>query len=189
MIYRWKRKGRRGGQCYLKAIVPSSATLRASGKSYQAKGDFREIEVWNVTALVHKPTSLSWNTRPIRQNLLGTVNFTNQPALIGRETEKGYDGKELRTPTPRIPCAGVTTITLEISCKSCRLEFDQIATDPALGPFINPSLIYTVLIAVVWQLLILWSFFRGALYITSRSDVTATYKLLDIGRKNEFKFA
>lgn len=185
MIYRWKRKGHRHGQCYLKAIVPNPATLRASGKSYQAEGDFREIEVWNVSALVHKPTSLSWNTRPIRQNLLGTVNFTNQPALIGQATEKGYDGKELRAPTPRIPCAGVTTITLEISCKSCRLEFDQIATDPALGPFTNSPLIYMALIVVIWQLLILWSSIRGAFCITSRSDVTAACKSLDVGGKDE----
>ncbi|KAF7974626.1 hypothetical protein HWV62_11608 [Athelia sp. TMB] len=131
MFYRWKLKGRDSGKCYIWAVVPERSTLAKGGKSYYSEGDVTEIEIWNVTPSIHKPTSFSWNTRPLRQNLLGTVNFTTQP--IPHTGMDGYDGKELKPPTPRLPCAGETTITLEIACKSCKLEFDQVFSDPALG--------------------------------------------------------
>ena len=135
MFYRWKLNGRDLGKCYIWAVVPERSTLEKGGKSYYSEGDVTEIEIWNVTTSVHKPTSFSWNTRPLRQNLLGTVNFTTQP--IPNIRTDGYDGKELKAPTPRLPCAGETTIMLEIACKSCKLEFDQVFSDPALGAFIN----------------------------------------------------
>jgi len=131
MFYRWKLNGRASGKCYIWAVVPKRSTLEKGGKSYYSEGDLTEIEIWNVTTPVHKPKSLSWNTRPLRQNLLGTVNFTSQPTPTPRLAD--YDGKELRAPTPRLPCDGETTIMLEIACKSCKLVYDQVFSDPALG--------------------------------------------------------
>ncbi|KAJ7625239.1 hypothetical protein DFH06DRAFT_1481296 [Mycena polygramma] len=69
---------------------------------------------------------MSWK----RLSLLGTVNFTT------RETQNwlGYlDGQEIKEPTPRFDCLGDTEITVELVCRSCRLEFDQVFSMPPLA--------------------------------------------------------
>lgn len=61
---------------------------------------------------------------------MGTVNFTS------REIQSRINhlaGQELKLPTPLFDCSGEVYLTVEIACKSCRLQFDQIYTDPPLG--------------------------------------------------------
>lgn len=133
MFYSWSIKNEKKDRCYIWAVVPGQETLEAGGKGFKFTGDVTEIEVWNVTTTPGALEPLSWNTRPERQNLLGTVNFTSQADPKAGEDNLGWDGAELRWPTPRFPCHGKTKITLEIACKNCTLEFDQIFSDPALG--------------------------------------------------------
>jgi len=132
MFYHWALTGNKSS-CYIWAVVPSRKTLADGGKGYTVEGDVTEIEVWNVTVTPGRLTPLSWNTRPERLNLLGTVNFTHAANPSATGDHEGWDAKELKPPTPRLPCFGETRITLEIACKSCKLEFDQIFSDPALG--------------------------------------------------------
>lgn len=138
MFYHWAMTGKKS-HCYIWAVVPSQKTLEEGGKGYTAEGDVTAIEVWNVTTTHGKLTPLSWNTRPERLNLLGSANFTHRANPSATGDHEGWDAKELLPPTPRLPCFGETRITLEIACKSCKLEFDQIFSDPALGAFFaNP---------------------------------------------------
>jgi hypothetical protein len=127
MIYYWKIKGTRL-KCYISAWVSLSDKLIAANKSYIAEGDVTAIEIWKVSTPTD-PNSLktmSWNTRPERLSLMGTVNFTSQV---------GDDGQELKWPTPLFDCSGTVNLTIEIVCMSCSLQFDQIFSSPALGPY------------------------------------------------------
>jgi len=113
--------------CYISAFVPSPPELAASTKSFVATGDISAIEVWNITG--PPDHSLSWNTRPHRVFLLGTVNFTApEPGPW-----EGRDGKEIRPPTPLFDCSGRTSVNVEVSCTSCTLQFEQLFSDPPLA--------------------------------------------------------
>ncbi|GBE82096.1 hypothetical protein SCP_0404750 [Sparassis crispa] len=127
MFYHWRVKGS-WPTCYISGWVSPADKLGKAGKSYRVDGDVTAIEIWNVSSPVTK--SLSWNTRPQRLSLMGTVNFT------ARDVQNRYrflDGQELRDPTPRFDCSDETDVNIEISCASCRLEFEQIFSSPALG--------------------------------------------------------
>ncbi|KAJ7084135.1 hypothetical protein C8R44DRAFT_651625, partial [Mycena epipterygia] len=131
MIYHWRLRST-WPMCYLTGRVSAAEDLIAGHKSYSSEGNVAAIEIWNLTSPKDSKTlkSISWNTRPARVSLLGTVNFTSV------ETQRGVedlDGQELRAPTPRFGCLGDTEITVEVACTACRLEFDQIFSDPPLG--------------------------------------------------------
>ncbi|KAJ7022734.1 hypothetical protein C8F04DRAFT_1310231, partial [Mycena alexandri] len=126
MIYHW-RTNSSWPKCYLAGWVSASKDLIAGHKSYTSEGDITAIEMWNFLSALH-PTQ-SWNTRPERLSLLGTVNF------ISRETQArlGYlDAQEIKAPTPRFNCLGDTEITVEVVCKGCRLQFNQMFSMPPL---------------------------------------------------------
>ncbi|KAF8214934.1 hypothetical protein K438DRAFT_1954939 [Mycena galopus ATCC 62051] len=131
MIYHW-RANSSWPKCYLTAWVSSSEELIAGHKSYTSDGDVTALEIWNLSTPANRNSleTMSWNMRPVRLSLLGSVNFTS------RETQNqlGHlDGQEIRAPTPRFDCLGVTEITVEVVCKTCRLEFDQVFSMPPLG--------------------------------------------------------
>jgi hypothetical protein len=128
MFYHWKTNTS-WPRCYISSWVSASKQLVAGNKSYIAEGDVTAIEIWNITPPTD-PTMMSWNTRPKRLSLMGTVNFTSRE--IQNQTPD-LDGQELRSPTPLLNCRDEVDLTVEIACKSCRLQFDQIYTDPPLG--------------------------------------------------------
>ncbi|KAJ7741291.1 hypothetical protein B0H16DRAFT_1565250 [Mycena metata] len=131
MIYHW-RTNSSWPKCYLAGWVSASKDLIAGHKSYTSEGDMTAIEMWNLSTPANPQVlkTMSWNTRPQRLSLLGTVNFTS------RETQArlGYlDAQEIKAPTPRVDCLGDTEITVEVVCKGCRLEFEQVFSMPPLG--------------------------------------------------------
>ncbi|KIM73564.1 hypothetical protein PILCRDRAFT_15143 [Piloderma croceum F 1598] len=116
MIYHW-RIGRSWPRCYINPWVPSPDELVQGSKSYAAEGDVTAIEIWKLSN--PDPESLrmmSWNTRPERISLMGTVNFTSR--YIQNKVHE-LDGQQLRWPTPLFSCSGRPNITIEIVCTSC----------------------------------------------------------------------
>lgn len=128
MFYRWRVHHAPETRCYIIAMVPEPTPLAASTKPYVAEGNVSAIEIWNVThpGPLH---SLSWNTRPQRVSLLGTVEFAPPPVYDGHT----QDAKELWTPTPMFDCSDDLVLTIEIACQDCRIEFEQTFDPPALG--------------------------------------------------------
>jgi hypothetical protein len=129
MFYNWKVKSA-WSKCYITAWVSSPEQLIASGKHYTVEGDVTAIEVWNVSSR-NSLEEMTWNTRPRRLSLMGTVNFTTHDV---QNQDSSLDGQELKQPTPIFNCSGMVGLTVEIACTSCRLQFDQIFSDPPLGP-------------------------------------------------------
>ncbi|KAJ6474135.1 hypothetical protein C8R45DRAFT_834891, partial [Mycena sanguinolenta] len=131
MIYHWRIRSE-WPICYIAGWVSPSKDLVAGHKSYISEGDVTSIQIWNVFAPEDRTAlkSLSWNARPVREYLLGTVNFTSI------DTQGRLEGQQLRAPTPRFNCFGDTEITVEVVCTACRLKFNQVSSDPALGQFI-----------------------------------------------------
>lgn len=127
MFYQWKGRDSDLNLCYIEAVVPPIPDMLAVNKSYTSSGDLSAIEIWNVTTPAERLTSLSWNTRPTRIALMGTVNFS---PLADQGLE---DGWQLREPTPKFWCGGGAYYTIEVACTSCRLEFLQIFSSPPLG--------------------------------------------------------
>ncbi|KAF9063739.1 hypothetical protein BDP27DRAFT_1426558 [Rhodocollybia butyracea] len=119
--------------CYIEAVVSNASALAAGGKtSYVSTGNISALEVWNVTAL--PKSGITWDTRPQRLNLLGTLNFTE-------DYLRSYDtGWQLRDPTPRFGCGGKKETNVEIACSAdavedsgCWLEFETVFSDPPLS--------------------------------------------------------
>lgn len=138
MIYHW-RTNSSWPKCYLTGWVSSSEELLAGHKSYTADGDVKAIQIWNLSVPADRNglRTMSWNTRPARVSLLGTVNFTSRAA----QSRLGYlDAQEIKAPTPRFDCLGDTEITVEVACTACRLEFDQVFSMPPLGSFVLISI-------------------------------------------------
>lgn len=131
MFYRWSADHPPKTMCYILAAVPSASDLKDGNKSYLAEGDVGAIEIWNVTRHPSSFHSINWNTRPERVALLGTVNFTETVDTLDSAVET--DGKELRAPTPRFDCSGEFDLAVEIACKDCLLEFEQVFSSPPLG--------------------------------------------------------
>ncbi|KIM74746.1 hypothetical protein PILCRDRAFT_92452 [Piloderma croceum F 1598] len=131
MIYHWRIGHRSWPKCYINAWVPSPDELVQGNKSYAAEGDVTAIEIWKLSN--PDPESLrmmSWNIRPERLSLMGTVNFTSRYV---QNSVHELDGQQLKWPTPLFSCSGMLNITIEIVCTSCRLQFEQIFSFPALG--------------------------------------------------------
>ncbi|KAH7915144.1 hypothetical protein BJ138DRAFT_1142429 [Hygrophoropsis aurantiaca] len=128
MFFRWHTTNPENSRCYVTAAVPSPEHLLNSTKSYVAEGDVSAIEIWNVSYSAI-PTEMSWNTRPPRQALLGTVNFTAPIDYY----DPDRDGIELRPPTPLFECGGEQRMAIEVACSDCKLNFEQIFSMPALA--------------------------------------------------------
>ncbi|KAJ7137852.1 hypothetical protein C8R44DRAFT_728052 [Mycena epipterygia] len=133
MIYHW-RSNSTWPKCYLSGWVSPVEQLIEGHKSYTAEGDVTAIEIWNVSTPPDRDAlkTMSWNTRPARVSLLGTVNFTSRAT----QSRLGYlDALEIKAPTPRFGCLGDTELTVEVVCTACRLEFEQVFSMPPLGCF------------------------------------------------------
>lgn len=132
MIFQFRTSDPKFTSCYIDAFVPPPEEGLAANKTYTSSGSLTSIQVWNVTT--PNPSrgikSLSWNTRPKRIGLMGTVAFLPEKEKI--EKFELEDGWELGAPT-RFPCTNGTIYTIEVACKGCTLEFDQIFSDPPLG--------------------------------------------------------
>lgn len=160
MFYRWRGRPVNGSTCYIFAAVPPPSILSDPStnpdntKWYSLSGDASAVQIWNVTRPTSRATfdSMTYNTRPQRTQLLGTVNWTVDWSVWPdvEENAKGVElnmgkhgeGWQLRDPTPRFPCETFGgEIMVEIACvgtdggegEPCRLEFDQLFTDPMLG--------------------------------------------------------
>ncbi|KAJ7110909.1 hypothetical protein C8R44DRAFT_633545, partial [Mycena epipterygia] len=136
MIYYWKSNSK-WPMCYLTGWVSATQDLIEGNKSYTSEGNLTTIEVWNLTIPANPKTlkAMTWNTRPARVSLLGTVNFTS---VETQHSTWELDGQELRAPTPRLPCLGDTEIAVEIACATCRLKFNQVFSLPPLGTCPRP---------------------------------------------------
>ncbi|KAH7913569.1 hypothetical protein BJ138DRAFT_605150 [Hygrophoropsis aurantiaca] len=143
MFYHFTMKNPPDSRCYVIAVVPSPSSLANSTKSYSASGNLTGIQVYNISypalralqkqgeASTPQNGGFTWNTRPPRQGLLGTVDF--KPAMEADEWDVEADGNELRAPTPLFECGGRSSIAFEVACQDCRLEFDQILSMPAMA--------------------------------------------------------
>ncbi|KZT10489.1 uncharacterized protein LAESUDRAFT_673255 [Laetiporus sulphureus 93-53] len=130
MIYQWRMVPNEYDLCYIDAwVVPQDTPDLPPFKTWTGSGNFTGIQVWNVTTPPGRITSMSWNTRPERVSLLGTVSW------IPFQDRKGMfaydDGWQAMDPTPRFNCPGVHTV--EIACEGCYIEFDQIFSEPPLA--------------------------------------------------------
>jgi N-acetylglucosamine kinase-like BadF-type ATPase len=135
MIYHWKVKPGDWPRCYITACVALPDQLAAGNKSYTAEGDITAIEIWKVSTPQDSASlkTLSWNTRPERLSLLGTVNFTSHYA---QSQVPALHGQELRWPTPLFDCSSMVDMAVEIACATCRLQFSQISSSPPLGQYL-----------------------------------------------------
>lgn len=134
MIFQFRTSNPKFTSCYIDDFVPIPEEGLAANKTYTSSGSLTAIQVWNVTT--PDPSrgikSLSWNTRPKRIALMGTVAFLPDKERV--EKFDLEDGWELKAST-RFPCV---IYTIEVACEGCTLEFDQIFSDPALGKFKYP---------------------------------------------------
>lgn len=159
MFYRWTAKPQPGYTCYIFAAVPPPSVLanplkNANGtKWFSLSGDASAVQIWNITrpASHAEFNSMTYNTRPQRTELLGTVNWTVdwtvwpgvEENLSGEKRDMGKHGEgwQLADTTPKFPCDLLNEeVMVEIACVGtdgegtpCRLEFDQLFSDPMLG--------------------------------------------------------
>jgi len=132
MFYQWRLRSSTSFKwCYIDAVVPTLEAGIAANKTFKSSGSLTAIQVWNVTTPSERITSLSWNTRPERVSLLGTVAFL--PDEERKQLFDLEDGWQLKPPTPRFPCGEKGNLTIEVACEGCTLEFDQIFSDPPLA--------------------------------------------------------
>lgn len=116
MIYHWKAKPGKWPRCYITACVATPDQLAAGNKSYTTEGDIMAIEIWNVSTPQDSASlkTLSWNTRPGRLSLLGTVNFTSHYA---QSQVPALHGQELRWPTALFNCSDMVNMAVEITLR------------------------------------------------------------------------
>ncbi|KAG1809627.1 uncharacterized protein BJ212DRAFT_1302471 [Suillus subaureus] len=115
----------------LHRIVPTVEDGLAANKFYISSGSITEIQIWNVTTPVEGMTSLSWNTRPQRIALMGTVAFLPEKEKI--EQLGLEDGWQSQLAT-RFSCGKeASVVTVEVACDSCRIEFKQLFSVPPLA--------------------------------------------------------
>ncbi|KAG2141415.1 uncharacterized protein EDB93DRAFT_1241772 [Suillus bovinus] len=130
MFFQWHLGQSRFTSCYIDSIVPTVEDGLAANKSYTSSGSTTEIQIWNVTT-VEGMTSLSWNTRPQRIALMGTVAFLPEKEKI--EQLGLEDGWQSRLAT-RFSCGKeAAVVTIEVACDSCKIEFEQIFSIPPLA--------------------------------------------------------
>ncbi|KAG0705814.1 hypothetical protein DFH29DRAFT_1029081 [Suillus ampliporus] len=130
MFYQWHLGRSKFTSCYIDSVVPTPEDGLAANKTYISSGPLTEIQIWNVTTPVEGMTSLSWNTRPQQIALMGTVAFLPEKEKIGQLHFE--DGWQSQLPT-RFSCGKQATVSIEVACDSCRLEFEQIFSIPPLG--------------------------------------------------------
>lgn len=151
MFYQFRIKENNFQWCYIEAVVPTAQAAAEGGKSFVGSGDLYNIQIWNVSA-PQKLESMSWNTRPERVELMGTVAWLNE-----RERMKVLDwedGWQMKPQAPRFPCNGHKWMTFEVACDNCTLEFDQIFSDPAMGKSgPNPSHDSRLTLSIAFDLL------------------------------------
>ncbi|KAG1728795.1 hypothetical protein EDB19DRAFT_1897364 [Suillus lakei] len=124
MFFQWHLGWSKFTSCYIDSVVPTLEDGLAGNKSYTSSGSLTEIQIWNVTTPAEGMMSLSWNTRPQRIALMGTVAFLPEKEKI--EQPKLEDGWQSQLAT-RFSCGKkATVITVEVACDDCRLEFEQL---------------------------------------------------------------
>ncbi|KAG0705822.1 hypothetical protein DFH29DRAFT_904992 [Suillus ampliporus] len=132
MFYQWHLGRSKFTSCYIDSVVPTPEDGLAANKTYTSSGPLIEIQIWNVTTPVEGMTSLSWNTRPQRIALMGTVAFLPEKEKVRQLHFE--DGWQSQLPT-RFLCGkqATQTISIEVACDSCKLEFEQLPSMPPLG--------------------------------------------------------
>jgi hypothetical protein len=130
MFFQWHLGRSKFTSCYIDSIVPTIEDGLAANKTYTSSGSITEIQIWNVTA-PERMTSLSWNTRPRRIALMGTVAFLPEKEKI--EQLGLEDGWQSQLAT-RFSCGKeASVITVEVACDNCRIEFEQLFSIPPLA--------------------------------------------------------
>jgi hypothetical protein len=130
MFYQWHIGPSKFSSCYIDSVVPTPEDGLAANKSYTSSGSLAKIQIWNVTTLAEGTMSLSWNTRPQRIALMGTVAFFPEKEKI--EQLRLEDGWQSQLPT-RFSCGEKATVSIEVACDGCKLEFEQLFSIPPLG--------------------------------------------------------
>ncbi|KAG1850795.1 hypothetical protein DFJ58DRAFT_716748 [Suillus subalutaceus] len=131
MFFQWHLGRSRFTSCYIDSIVPTVEDGLAANKSYTSSGSITEIQIWNVTTPAEGITSLSWNTRPRRIALMGTVAFLPEEEKI--EQLGLEDGWQSQLAT-RFSCGKeASVVTVEVACDGCRIEFEQLFSVPPLA--------------------------------------------------------
>ncbi|KAG1765971.1 hypothetical protein EV702DRAFT_1151015 [Suillus placidus] len=124
MFFQWHLGRSRFTSCYIGSIVPTVEDGLAANKSYTSSGPIPEIQIWNVTTPAEGMMGLSWNTRPQRIALIGTVAFLPEKEKI--EWLGLEDGWQSQLAT-RFSCGEeASVITVEIAYNSGRIEFEQL---------------------------------------------------------------
>ncbi|KAG1728484.1 uncharacterized protein EDB91DRAFT_1313711 [Suillus paluster] len=82
MFYQWQFGPSKFTSCYIDSVVPTLEDGLVANKTYTSSGTLTEIQIWNVTTPVEGTTSLSWNTRPQRIALMGTITFLPEKEKI-----------------------------------------------------------------------------------------------------------
>ncbi|EGN98465.1 hypothetical protein SERLA73DRAFT_169425 [Serpula lacrymans var. lacrymans S7.3] len=131
MFFQFRMPASKFTRCYIGSAVPTPEEGAAANKTYVSSGSLTEFKVWNVTTPSKPMKSLSWNTRPERVALMGTVAFLPEEEMIDQLDLE--DGWQLSDPTPRFACGQKETYTIEVSCEGCSLEYEQILSLPALA--------------------------------------------------------
>lgn len=131
MFFQWHLGRSRFTSCYIDSIVPTVEDGLSANKSYIASGSLTKIQIWNVTTPAEDMMSLSWNTRPRRIALMGTVAFLPEKEKI--EQLGLEDGWQSQLAT-RFSCGKkASVITVEVACDGCRIEFEQLFSVPPLA--------------------------------------------------------
>lgn len=131
MFFQWHLGRSKFTSCYIDSIVPTVEDGLAANKSYISSGSITEIQIWNVTTPPEGMRSLSWNTRPQRIALMGTVAFLPEKEKV--EQLGLEDGWQSQLAT-RFSCGKkASVVTVEVACDSCRIEFEQLFSVPPLA--------------------------------------------------------
>jgi hypothetical protein len=130
MFYQWHLRSSKFTSCYIDSVVPTLRDGLAANKSYVSSGSLARVQIWNTTTPPEHMKILSWNTRPQRIALMGTVAFLPEKEKI--KQLKFEDGWQSQLPT-RFPCGEDATVSIEVACDGCRIEFEQLFSSPPLG--------------------------------------------------------
>ena len=78
--------------CYIDSIVPTLEDGLVANKTYTSSGSLNEIQIWNVTTRPAEPMkNMSWNLRPERIVLMGTIAFPPEKEKIEQlQLEDGW---------------------------------------------------------------------------------------------------
>ncbi|KAG1861274.1 hypothetical protein F4604DRAFT_1788281 [Suillus subluteus] len=130
MFFQWHLRKSKFKSCYIDSVVVPPEDGLAANKTYTSSGSLTQIQIWNVTTPTKPMKSLSWNSRPQRIALMGTVAFF--PEKEKQELLDLEDGWQSLMPT-RFSCGEKMTVSIEVACEGCRLEFEQLFSSPPLA--------------------------------------------------------